>query len=247
LLRALILFGLISKAFKYWLIALSIWPFCINIFPRLNWASKYGYFLKELQLERLMNSAAYFNFLFNENSIRKSLDQERMKLNPDRTYRIRLLLAKNGKIKISSSPIKSINTEVKIAISDKKTDPKNIYLFHKTTNRSLYDGELKKYQTHGCFDVIFTNERGEITEGAISNIFIKKDGKYYTPPTECGLLDGVFRKYFISNNGDKIFEKIIYLNDLKKADEVLIANSVRGLLKAKIAQAPNKDLIKSPT
>ncbi|MCX5726955.1 MAG: aminodeoxychorismate synthase component I [Candidatus Saganbacteria bacterium] len=226
---------------------LTFSPPKFQLIETMLWASKYGYFLKELHLERLMNSAAYFNFLFNENSIRKSLDQERKKLNPDRTYRIRLLLAKNGKIKISSSPIKPINTEVKIAISDKKTDPKNIYLFHKTTNRSLYDDELKKYQKHGCFDVIFTNERGEITEGAISNIFIRKDGKYYTPPTECGLLDGVFRKYFISNNEVKIFEKILYPDDLKKADEVLIANSVRGLLKAKIAQAPNKDLIKSPT
>ena len=218
-----------------------------QLIETMLWTSKYGYFLKELHLERLMNSATYFNFLFHEDSIRKSLDQERIRFNSNKTYRIRLLLSKNGKLKISSSPIKPIKTEVIIAVSDKKTDSNNVYLFHKTTNRSLYDDELKNYQKHGCFDVIFFNERGEITEGAISNIFIKKDGKYYTPPIKCGLLDGVFRKYFINNNGHKIIEKIIYPDDLKKADEVLLANSVRGLLKAKIVQAPKKDLIKSPT
>ena len=37
---------------------------------------------------------------------------------------------------------------------------------------------------------MFCNERGELTEGARSNIFVERDGVLLTPPLSAGVLDG---------------------------------------------------------
>ena len=70
--------------------------------------------------------------------------------------------------------------------------------------------------------------RSEVTEGAISNIFIEKNGCWFTPPVECGLLPGVFRRHMLETRSE-IEEKVLHLDDLKAADAVYLTNAVRGL------------------
>jgi para-aminobenzoate synthetase/4-amino-4-deoxychorismate lyase len=77
------------------------------------------------------------------------------------------------------------------------------------------------------------NEKDQITEGAISNIFIKKGEAYYTPPVECGLLKGIYRQHLLETLPN-VEQKILYLNDLKEADSLFICNSVRGMQEVKI-------------
>ncbi|HEX9653224.1 MAG TPA: aminotransferase class IV, partial [bacterium] len=102
--------------------------------------------------------------------------------------------------------------------------------FHKTTCRDLYQAEYAKYSAQGFLDVLFLNEDGQVTEGAISNLFIKKNGNYYTPPVACGLLNGVFRQEFLSGHSNA-FEKCLWLEDLNSADEVYLTNATRGMVK----------------
>ncbi|OQX85020.1 MAG: hypothetical protein B6D55_08050, partial [Candidatus Omnitrophica bacterium 4484_70.2] len=71
--------------------------------------------------------------------------------------------------------------------------------------------------------------------GAISNIFILKDGIYFTPPVSAGLLDGIYRRYFIKTNRKKVVEKSLFFQDLIKADKIFICNSVRGLFSVTLA------------
>jgi para-aminobenzoate synthetase/4-amino-4-deoxychorismate lyase len=99
--------------------------------------------------------------------------------------------------------------------------------------RDIYESEYKKCREQGFFDVIFTNERGEVTEGAITNVFIKKDGTFYTPPVECGLLNGIFRRDFLSQHPE-CKEKVLPLDDLYFADEVYLTNSVRGMVRVSL-------------
>ena len=80
--------------------------------------------------------------------------------------------------------------------------------------------------------VIFLNEREEITEGAITNIFIMKEGKYYTPALNSGLLPGVFREYLLKEK--KATECVLKLKDLKEADRILLVNSVCGIVEVDI-------------
>ena len=57
----------------------------------------------------------------------------------------------------------------------------------------------QKAEKNGGFDAIFTNEKGEVTEGGRSNIFIKSRGRFFTPKLSSGLLPGVMRQEILKN------------------------------------------------
>ena len=141
-------------------------------------------------------------------------------------------MSKDGNIKTETEIFYDSNSLVKIAFSKQKTNSRDCFLFHKTTQRKLYDDEYKKHSRNGFFDVIFTNEKGQVTEGAISNIFIKSNGVLYTPPVSCGLLDGTFRRHLLENRRIPVKEKILYKDDIIKADKIYLTNSVRGIVEA---------------
>ena len=77
----------------------------------------------------------------------------------------------------------------------------------------------------GCVDVIFVNERHEVTEGANNNIVIRKDGMLLTPPITCGLLPGTLRAQLLETG--EIMERVLNPADLEQADEIYLINSVR--------------------
>jgi para-aminobenzoate synthetase/4-amino-4-deoxychorismate lyase len=197
---------------------------------------KNKYYLLKGHVERLEQSAKYFDFKTSKKEALKALKIFAKKLDADKKCRVRILSDKNGKIKISYSAIEEsdLKETPKIAAFSKKTTlSSDVFLFHKTTNRALYDEEYKKYQKKGFYDVIFENEKDEVTEGSISNIFIKKGNKIYTPPVECGLLNGIYRQYFIKNNRI-VEEKILKKKDVLEADRVYLCNSVRGLVPVEV-------------
>ncbi len=79
----------------------------------------------------------------------------------------------------------------------------------------------------------FLNLRGEVTEGAISNIFIEKDGRWLTPPVECGLLPGVYRRHLLETRPE-IEQRVLHEEDLRTADAIYLTNAVRGLRRVEI-------------
>ena len=202
----------------------------IGLIESILWDKNKGYYLLGLHLKRLKKSAKHFSYLYKEREVKKRL--KKAVLNAKRSLKIRLSLDSEGKITINKEPIKKIKTPVKIRISERRIDSKDKFLYHKTTRRALYDQERKKGLAKGCFETIFLNRRGELTEGTISNIFILKGKSLYTPYIKSGLLPGVLREHLLTQG--KVREKILYLKDLKKADTVYVGNSVRGLLATKI-------------
>jgi para-aminobenzoate synthetase/4-amino-4-deoxychorismate lyase len=84
----------------------------------------------------------------------------------------------------------------------------------------------------GCDEVLFANERGELTEGTRTNVFVRRGERLFTPPISCGLLDGTLRQEIISCFRNKVTETVLHRSDLAIADEVLLGNSVRGLMSA---------------
>lgn len=202
-----------------------------RLIETILWRRDAGYFLLKLHLDRLFASAEYFNFGFDRNSIIKGLKNLEGKFADGRNYRARLLLCKDGRLDLSFSKLNKRAGAAKVRFSDKKVSSDTLFLYHKTTKRALYDKEHARWRGKGYFDIIFTNEKNQITEGAISNIIIKKNNIYYTPPVECGLLDGVFRRYLLKSGKLPIREKILRKKDIKAADEVYMVNSVRGMVR----------------
>ncbi len=100
-------------------------------------------------------------------------------------------------------------------------DSRDPLYFHKTTRRDIYQSELQKAQREtGCFDVIFTNEKGDITEGSFTNIFIKQGDILSTPERGAGLLNGIYRKKLLDDPEIETCEKTLSLNDVYEAEQI---------------------------
>jgi para-aminobenzoate synthetase/4-amino-4-deoxychorismate lyase len=207
-----------------------------QLIETMRWSKKTGFFLLSYHLARLKSSAEYFNFIFNEELIRQRLEKLARCLNPAFSYRVRLLLSSQGEVGVSYRMIREGENkdEQMITFASKKTNSQDVSLYHKTTSRQLYDQEYQKAKTAGFFEVIFENERDEITEGAISNIFIRKAKIYYTPPISCGLLNGVYRQHFMKRKSSFAKERILKRQDLYQADAIYVCNSVRGLTRVRL-------------
>ena len=81
----------------------------------------------------------------------------------------------------------------------------------------------------GGFDeVLFLNERGELTEGAISNLFVEQDGKLLTPPLTSGVLPGILRRHLLETRSDT-HERVLTLADLQPPNTLWLCSSLRGL------------------
>ena len=202
-----------------------------SIIETLLWDNEYT-FLKE-HLDRMEDSAEYFSYSYCFEEAMTVLNELAKQFQPGKRCKVRLLLNMDGSIDCSYEEIDSpFSGKRYVTVSHHYTDPDDIFLYHKTTNRVLYNREYARYSQLGFYDVLFLNNRNEVTEGAVSNIFIKKDGVFLTPPVSSGLLNGIYRQHIIKTNGAQ--EQIMMLDGLKSADAVYICNSVRGLAEVKI-------------
>lgn len=183
-------------------------------------------FLLEDHLDRMQKTAEFFLFVFDRTKIIKFLDSVIKKLD-NQNYRLKLLSDKWGRLKHFITPIVIDSKEINVIISKKVINSQNKFQYFKTTNRNLYDSEYQKYSEQGYFDVIFFNEKGELAEGSITNIFICKNDTIFTPPLSAGILPGVYRKHFIKMNSN-VRERRLNLQDLLEADKIVLTNSVRG-------------------
>ena len=196
-----------------------------------------AYPLLELHLDRLTDSADYFGFACDREVIRAALKQHAREFADATPRKVRLLLIDaDGNFGINSEPLAPVDSDRigRVCISSHRTDPADPTLYHKTTQRALYTFEYQRAVSRGFDDVLFLNLRGEVTEGAISNIFIEKDGRWFTPPIECGLLAGVYRRHLLETRAG-VKERVLSLDDLRTADAVYLTNAVRGLRRVEIA------------
>ncbi|MBI5554565.1 MAG: aminodeoxychorismate synthase component I [Elusimicrobia bacterium] len=202
-----------------------------QLIETMAWSYLAGIPLLPLHLQRLKKSAYFFGFPYNRKKINTALSEFVCTLDTKKSWKIRLLLKNSGAVSLQAETTShSATIRPLVAISAIQTDPDDPFLRHKTTERTLYDQELAYYKKRGYYDVLFTNNRGEITEGAISNIFIKRGAAYYTPPLACGLLPGVYREYFIRQHRKAVLEKPLCPSDLHTAEGIFLTNAVRGLV-----------------
>jgi len=187
-----------------------------------------GLFLMERHLERLRRSAAYFGFTFRAEDVRRELGRRSASLVGNQ--KVRLLLSRDGGFTIEIQPFPSPMTgrAIPVDFATARVNSLDPFLYHKTTCRTLYHQQAASRPD--CAEVLFLNERGEVTEGATSNIVVRLDGALVTPPLHCGLLPGVFREELLVQG--TVTERIISRKELECAEEVHLVNSVRKWRKA---------------
>ena len=193
----------------------------------------YQYRLLRQHLQRLKASAEYFDFPFEHDAAVARLGSFERQLERGNRYKVRVLLNASGALSIERSAITGERALGKIMISPVRTWSGDRFLRHKTTHREFYDESFATARSQGYDDVLFLNERDEVTEGAISNLFVQTAGRWFTPPVSCGLLPGICRRHLLETN-PAASEKVLHVEDLRSADAIYLCNAMRGLKKVTI-------------
>jgi para-aminobenzoate synthetase / 4-amino-4-deoxychorismate lyase len=181
-----------------------------------------------LHMERLESSALYFDFPLDRAMVFSQLRELANSFKPHERRRVRLLLNADGTVMLESVALMEELSLGLVKLSTERTSSADVFLRHKTTHRAMYDQQFAAARAEGFDEVIFANERGELTEGAISNIFLEKDGRLFTPPLSCGVLPGIYRRHLLETRTDAV-ECLLTVDDLKAADAIYLCNSVRGM------------------
>jgi branched-chain amino acid aminotransferase len=127
-----------------------------------------------------------------------------------------------------------LKTELTAGIYTLAKKPVNFLSPLKTTSALMMVMAAKFAQSKGWDEVVLLNEFGRVCEGLTSNIFLKQNNKYATPPLSEGCIDGVNRKAFLQAHPE-IIERPIEVEELK-GSEIFFSNAVRGMLPVKLIQ-----------
>lgn len=201
-----------------------------DLIETMRWVPDDGFLRLESHLTRLMKSAHTFLRPFNRDAITDALKQAVIDI--DGPQRVRLTLGGDGEVTVTAAPLEEpSDKQATICFARTTVCSSDPLLSHKTTRRAFYDdARLEAVAADGVIDVIFTNERGEITEGAISSVFAKIGDTLHTPPLVCGVLPGVMRQTLLSNPAINTAETILTKEMVLSADALFICNSVRELV-----------------
>ena len=179
----------------------------------------------DLHLERMCKSAANLKFKFEISEIKQKI----VKIKSQSRLRCRLTLRCDGKINLTTAPLIPNSKNWILGLSETILNSSDPWLLHKSSNRALYDAERANLPD-GIDEFIYLNERNEVCEGTITNIFVKKAGQWLTPPLSSGCLPGVLRRKKIEDGSCQV--KIVTFSDLHDAEKIIVGNALRGEIEA---------------
>ncbi len=206
-----------------------------GLIETLLWTRSEGFHLLSEHLARLAASSAALGFAHDEARVRDALNAAVANA-VSASLRVRLVLARDGAIEISVTPIEPISRDTvwRAALARPRFSSADPLLRHKTTRRALYEDALAEAaQRCGADEVLFLNERGELCEAARCNLFVPQGEILLTPPLSCGILPGTLRAALIAQGRAR--ESILRLEDISGC-EFFLGNSVRGLVRARLVE-----------
>jgi para-aminobenzoate synthetase/4-amino-4-deoxychorismate lyase len=201
-----------------------------DLLETLLWTPGDGYVLLERHLERIKASAEYFSRPLPEADIVDALDSA--VAGAASPMRVRLLVGENGEARTEVRPHNSESDPLRIALAPEPIDPSDVFLFHKTTNRGVY--ERARTAVAGVDEVQLWNTAAEITEATTSNVIVELDGERLTPPVECGLLPGTYRAMLLESG--EVAEARVDVAGLSRASRIWLVNSVQGMREARVVE-----------
>ncbi|HHD64255.1 MAG TPA: aminodeoxychorismate synthase, component I, partial [Desulfobulbaceae bacterium] len=118
-----------------------------QLIETLCWLPDRGFLFLQEHLERLASSAEYFFFQMSDHDVRCRLEQVAEQFSDD-CMRVRLLAHKDGRVEVTSSKVTTVSGLEKelpaVSFSACRVDADDVFFFHKTTHRPLYNRERQR-------------------------------------------------------------------------------------------------------
>ena len=186
-----------------------------------------GIRLLDLHLARMKASADVLGFAFDRHDVRNELQAATFRLRE--RSRVRLLVSRGGALAIEVRDHRTWpHAIVPVAVVPRQASANDPRLRHKTTDRAVYRDALRR---GGTYEVLLTDEKGYLTEGCFSTLFVERGDKLVTPPLTRGLLPGVLRQSLIDMG--EAAEADLKVHDLERG--FFIGNAARGMVAATLA------------
>ncbi|KXF76443.1 hypothetical protein ATN84_14195 [Paramesorhizobium deserti] len=203
-----------------------------ELIETLRWEPLSGFLRLKRHLARLERSALVLGFPLDEALVRNKLDEI---AKGDQALRVRLTLDPDGVVDVTTRAFTLLaqDTIWRIAIARTRLDRNDPLIHHKTTRRQVYDTARAEFSPAEVDEVVLLNDEGKVCEGTITSIFVDRGGaSCVTPALRCGLLPGVLREELIDNGVTS--EAELTVDDLRQAKNILVGNSLRGLIRAQL-------------
>ncbi len=202
-------------------------PNDLRVFETMLWTPTQGIPRLDLHLARLERGCNALGIT--AGNIKSILDVIKAR----QAQRMRLSVGFDNDVKIETWDFKPLpkDTVWRVAIADERVRSDDPWLQIKTTKRELYN-RLRAELPEGVDEVIVLNERGEVCEGTITNVFVDKGEGLLTPLTGSGLLPGILREEMLLKGQAR--EEVILVEGLANAEALFVGNSLRGLIKAQL-------------
>ncbi|WP_245727223.1 aminotransferase class IV family protein [Paracoccus isoporae] len=182
--------------------------------------------LLDRHLARLRRDCAAVGFPLDQGDVARALAT----LPRGAVHRVRLTVDAAGQVAVTTQPLDPDPPVWRVAVSEIRLESADPWLRIKSSHRPAYDA-ARAAMPAGCDEVLLMNERGELCEGSITSLFIRRGRTLLTPPRACGLLPGILRETLLASGAAR--EAVLRSGDLEGAD-VLCGNALRGLIPARL-------------
>ena len=191
-----------------------------------RWTPEGGVHLRARHLVRLAASAARLGI--SPDGAEAALDA----VTGPGPMRVRLTVARAGQVEVTAQSFAHLpdGTVWQLAMAEARLQSGDPWRQVKTTERAIYD-DARAAMPEGADELVFLNERGEVCEGTITNIFADLGQGLVTPPLTCGVLPGVLRSEMLATGQAR--ESVLRADDLARARAVFVGNALRGLIPAR--------------
>ena len=200
-----------------------------DLVETLKWTVANGFDYLEGHMIRLMRAAGNLGHALNPGVVMATLDNSVAGKTDD--TRVRICVSLQGNLSVQTAKLTPMPAKMRVRLNDGHVQSDDPAFAYKTSPMPLYDAARKTVKDSADFDeLLFINQRGELTEGSFTNIFARINGQLFTPPLTCGLLPGVLRADLLASGTAQ--ERVLKPADLTGTTVLYVGNSVRGLMPA---------------
>ena len=152
--------------------------------------------------------------------------------------RLKITLPRDGTPQLKLAPLDAIAGDVFVLEHPTSLPDRDPLRRHKSTHRAHLDRIWQAAVASGAFDALLYNQSGELLEGARSSVFLQIDGAWHTPPLALDILPGIARARILAEpaliGATHITESRLTRADVARAETILLTNSLRGTLTARL-------------